>query len=67
MKTILFSSILIAYLAYKFNNIYVIENFEDPLRYKAFYSSVYIFSAVVRQTLVVINIYLTIPLICIFY
>ena len=48
-KTLLFSTILIAYLGFKFNNIYVIDNFEDPYRYKAFYSSVYIFSAIVRH------------------
>ena len=41
VKLFLFA-ILIGYLAYKINsNIYVIENFENPLRYKTFYSTLY--------------------------
>lgn len=46
VKLFLFT-ILIGYLAYKINNIYVIENFENPLRYKIFYSTLYSIAAIV--------------------
>ena len=46
-KGLLIAVVLVSVVAYKINNVYVIENFENPYRYKIFHAIVNAISTIV--------------------